>query len=156
LKWWWRYANEEDPLWKKVVQSMHKESDTIISSISRTRPSGQSIWQAIKTMVQDQQQVSKVFLHNLKLEVGNGAKVRFWEDSWTPDGPLLSLFSSLYRVSNQQFTLISNMGWFEGTIWKWTLIWKRELTLEESQQHNELLALLSLHHPLQNQADSLL
>jgi len=25
FKWWWRYANEEDPLWKRVVQSIHKE-----------------------------------------------------------------------------------------------------------------------------------
>ena len=99
FKWWWRYGNEEDPLWKKVVQSIHKKSDTIIPSLSKPRPSGQSIWQAIKNMVQEQQQVSKVFLHNLKLEVGNGAKVRFWEDTWTPNGPLMLLFSSLYSLS---------------------------------------------------------
>ena len=66
------------------------------------------------------------------------------------------LFSSLYSLSTQQNALISNKGWFEGTVWKWTLVWTRELSRDEPHQHNELLALLSHHHPLQNQTDSLL
>jgi len=107
-------------------------------------------------MVHDQQQVSKVFVQNLKFEVGNGNKIKFWEDPWIPEGTLMSLFPALYAVSQQQFTLIANMGWFEGTIWKWSLFWRKELTPEESQQHKDLLAILSTHYPLQNQIDSIL
>jgi len=88
--------------------------------------------------------------------MGDGAKTRFWEDPWTQNSSLMIQFPTLYSLSSQQNVLISNMGWFEGTIWKWTLVWAKELSQEESLQLNELLSLLSQHYPQQNQDDTLL
>lgn len=124
---------------------------------AQTKVLGQGIWQAIKGLVQEQQQQApKVFLQHLKLIVGNGAKIRFWEDHWTQNRSLMKLFPSLYRLSSQQNALIINMDWFEGTLWKWTLAWIRELSQDESQQLNELVALLCQHYLLQDQEDTVI
>ena len=45
------------------------------------------------------------------------------------------------------------MGWFEGMIWRWTLSWTRELTLEEQHQLIELQDILGQHHPIRNDRD---
>jgi len=68
----------------------------------------------------------------------------------------MKLFPNLYSLSSQEYALINNMGWFEGTLWKWTLAWIRELSQTELQQLNELTALLSQHYPRQGQEDIVL
>ena len=40
FKWWWRFINEEDMLWKKVIQSIHKEGHGLIPSSSAIRVTG--------------------------------------------------------------------------------------------------------------------
>jgi len=47
------------------------------------------------------------------------------------------------------------MGWFEGQVWRWTLSWKRELTLEEQIQLANLQG-VQQHHPLRNEIDRIL
>jgi len=103
-----------------------------------------------------QQQASKVFQQNLQLVVGDGSKVRFWEDHWTQGMALMKLFPDLYKVSSQKFATISDMGWFEGLLWKWTLAWKRGLAQSELQKLENLMTVLSQHCPQQSQEDTVL
>jgi len=78
FKWWWRFANEGDPLWKRVIKTIQNEGQALIPLCPQNRVSSQGIWQTIRSLVQEQQQqASKVFQQNLKLIVGNGSKVRF-------------------------------------------------------------------------------
>ena len=100
FKWWWRFVNEEDSLWKKVIQSIHKEDQSLIPSSSATRFSGP--WQTIKRMITGKQPMSLKFLQNLKVEVGNGERTKFWEDKWLQEGVLMNLFPNLYSISSQQ------------------------------------------------------
>jgi len=45
------------------------------------------------------------------------------------------------------------MGWFEGRVWRWTLSWSRELTMEEQQKLQQLKDELANHHPRRNEQD---
>jgi len=69
---------------------------------------------------------------------------------------LIKLFPDLYKVSSQKFAIISDMRWFEGLIWKWTLAWKRELAQSELQKLEDLKTVLSQHCPQQDQEDNVL
>ena len=154
LKWWWRYATEDAPMWKKIIRSVHNEGQALIPLCIPRKAQGQGIWNSLKRMVQDSKLTApKVYMQNLKLVVGNGNKVRFWEDPWINNRPLMQVFSDLYNVSSQKCAIIGNMGWFEGSTWIWTLAWKRELDQDELQHLDDLQAVLSQHYPKSGQED---
>ena len=69
------------------------------------------------------------------------------------DKPLQIAFQRLFSNSSQKKETISNMSWFEGLTWRWTLSWTRELTHEEQHQLIELQDILGHHHPVRNERD---
>jgi len=112
-------------------------------------------WQNIKKLLLEQQNAAQVFIHHLKLSVGNGKKIRFWKDQCVGNFTLKDKFPSLFRLSTQQSALISSMGWFEGHLWKLALAWKRELAQQEVELVEGLIDLLSAHFLLPNQEDTI-
>jgi len=151
FKWWWRYVSEENSLWRKVVQSVHNEDNTIFPSYSLSKVPGP--WQNMKKLLLEQHPAAQTFLHHISITVGKGSKISFWEDRWAGDSTLKDKFPSLYRLSTQQEALISSMGWFEGHLWKWTLAWKKALTQSEIKLVEDLKAVLATHAPLPNKED---
>ena len=131
LKWWWRYGKEDDQLWKKVIKSIYQEDNGLIPSKSGYKCPGP--WQAIKNLVKNQKPLSMEIVKHLRLKLGNGERIKFWEDPWLEEGILKDLFPQIFAVSSQQNTNIAGMGWFEGQKWTWVLAWKRELSQEELQ-----------------------
>ena len=157
LKWWWKFATAEDQMWKRVINAIHNEGQALLPLCTTRKRSGSGLWQSLKNLVQDQRvTASQVFWQNLKLMVGNGNKVRFWEDYWTQDRPLMLLFPELYELSSQRFYTINNMGWFEGDVWRWTLAWQGELTQNEIHSLDSLSEILSQNCPRQDQVDTIL
>ena len=151
FKWWWRYACEEDSLWRRVIQSVHNEDQAALPSYSASKIPGP--WQSIQGLLSEKQNISRTFLKHLNLTIENGTKTRFWEAQWLGDYSLQEKFPDLFKVSTQQTTLIATMGWFEGHMWKWALAWKRELVQVECQQAEEMVSSLEGHHPLLSQED---
>ena len=98
---------------------------------------------------------TKAFFGNLSFKLGDGSRVRFWQDAWLLSRPLKSEFSRLFRKSSQQNDFIANMGWYEGTTWRWTLAWNREFTLADQQQLLKLQDLLQHHYPSRHYTDSI-
>jgi len=60
FKWWWRFVQEDEALWKKVVKSIHKEGKGLIPSRSVSRFPGP--WQYIKKLINENQPLSLKFL----------------------------------------------------------------------------------------------
>jgi len=54
FKWWWRFANVVDPLWKRVVHSLHEKDQALIPSHLTSKISGPGTWKTVKSLVQDQ------------------------------------------------------------------------------------------------------
>jgi len=114
FKWWWRFAIEEEPLWKRVVKSIHQEGNGLIPSVSGYKCPGP--WHTIKNLINDSHPMSMKFRQHLKVKVGDGKKVKFWEDPWLHESAIKNLFPELYTISSQQNTTIARMGWFEGQV----------------------------------------
>jgi len=153
FKWWWRFASEEGALWKAVVQAVHNEKGSWIPAAKQSTIPGP--WQTLKKLLNDQGSLSLQFLQQLRVEVGNGEKTRFWEDPWMQEGLIKQVFPDLYKLSRQKQTVIARMGWFEGQEWRWVLAWKRELSHEEIQQVDALQSCLQKYKVYQNKEDRL-
>jgi len=157
VKWWWKYATTEDQMWKRVIMALHNEDQALLPLCPTKKKPESGIWQTLKQLIQDQKlKAAQAFWENINLVVGKGDRIRFWEDNWTQDKPLKHLFPALYEVSSQKFHTISNMGWFEGAIWKWTLTWQRELTQMELPLLDALSAVLLQNYPKQDEDDNIL
>jgi len=115
FKWWWRYACEEGGPWRRVVDSIHEDNVAIMPD--RSRRGLPSLWNDIRRMANVDNPVSQGFVHNAQVQLGDGERVRFWEDIWIGETALQVTFPSLYRVSSQQREMISNMGLFDGDTW---------------------------------------
>jgi len=153
FKWWWRYACEEGCLWRRIVDSIHE--DELVIMPDRNRRSLTGTWNDIRRMATLENPVTKAFFQQARVQLGDGERIKFWQDTCAGQTPLQTTFPSLYRVSAQQKELVSNMGWFEGDIWRWVLSWKRILTEEESQAEIALNNILHQHYPRRDTRDKL-
>jgi len=153
FKWWWRYACEEGTLWRRVVQSLYEEDQGIL--VGSNNPTLNGPWRAIKKLASEKLPVTKAFFIALKVQIGEDSRLLFWKDVWVKDQSLRVTFPSLFSMSSQKDETISSMGWFEGRVWRWTLSWRRELTVDAQQELVELQALLTHHHPERNGRDTM-
>ena len=145
FKWWWRYASEEGSLWRRIVDSIHEEDITVLPTKKANKITGS--WNDIKRMATNESLVSQAFFQHAKLKLGDGMRIRFWEDVWCGNITLQHAYPSLYIISSQQKEVIHNMGWFEGNVWRWVLAWKRVLNMEESREEESLHSLLQQQSP---------
>ena len=88
--------------------------------------------------------VSNEFLPRVKLKVGNGDRIRFWEDVWCGDFSFKEAFPSLYRVSTLHnaplSSFISHHRSSLGVGHSWNFHLRRDLNVREI---DELIGLLS-------------
>ena len=86
--------------------------------------------------------INSQFLQNLSVRLGDGSGMNFWDVMWISNQALKNLYPTLYRASSQKSATIANIGWFEGGVWRWTLLWERQLSTAELQHATELCNLL--------------
>ena len=74
LKWLWRYSQEPQPYWGKVIQAKYGEENKWMIKKVLT-PYGVSLWKSFRILW-------PLFKINTTIRVGNGIKTSFWEDKW--------------------------------------------------------------------------
>ena len=100
FKWWWRFSTEEGALWRKVITSIHNEDFAFMPSVALTRVPG--TWRDVRSIAREQPPIASTFLKHIKMQLGCGSKIRFWEDRWVhdiQDTTLRSRFPNLYNIS---------------------------------------------------------
>lgn len=91
----------------------------------------------------------------MKIVVGKGNTVKFWEDKWCGSISLAEQFKRLYTVSQQQHHLIVDVGCWDGERWQWELRWRRNMFLWETELVAELMGKLESYLPKADFEDSL-
>ena len=66
---------------------------------------GVSVWKSIRSGWMD-------FSKFLRFDVGDGTKVKFWEDEWCRDCALKVAYLELYGISLTKESLVSKVMWF--------------------------------------------
>nr|XP_043611511.1 uncharacterized protein LOC122583146 [Erigeron canadensis] len=106
-KWFWRYKNEPDALWRKVIDALHVSNRSWNSVPVKASLSG--VRKTIVGVV-DKFKVEERRLPNLfKGVCGNGDNIRFWLDNWISDVCLKDLFPSIFKMEkNKKYV----QGWY--------------------------------------------
>lgn len=98
-KWLWRFGVEEDSLWKRVIASKY---GVLLDGDPRLVRSLHGIcsWKDIMGLCQG-------FKKGLRMEIGNGQHMRFWEDKWCGQQPLKREFPLVFLMVAEPLALVS-------------------------------------------------
>ncbi|PWA60049.1 RNA-directed DNA polymerase, eukaryota, Reverse transcriptase zinc-binding domain protein [Artemisia annua] len=79
-KWWWRFHNEGNALWCKLILSIHGQSGD--SNTILTLKSKSGTWYHIVSIKNDLLNLGIDMSLIFKKKIGNGNHTRFWMDNW--------------------------------------------------------------------------
>nr|XP_043625514.1 uncharacterized protein LOC122596934 [Erigeron canadensis] len=105
-KWIWRYRNEDNALWKKVIDSLHGNCEGW-----RSVPVNKSLASGWKNIVQKAEKVKvagKDLIGLFKGICGKGDRIRFWIDPWVDNTCLKELFPLLFGLENDKKCLVAD------------------------------------------------
>ncbi|RVX13392.1 Transposon TX1 uncharacterized 149 kDa protein [Vitis vinifera] len=143
-KWLWRFPRERSGLWHKVIASIYGTHPNGWDANMVVRWSHRCPWKAIAQVFQE-------FSPFVRLVVGNGERIRFWEDLWWGNQTLCSQFANLYRVISVKNLTVSNVLGNSLPL-SWNFIFRRNLTDSEIDLLQRLMS--SLHSVLLSPSSS--
>jgi len=77
-------------------------------------------------------------------KVGDGSRVKLWEDVWLQSSSLKSMFPRLYSLSLDQGKTVGEVGTWEEGRWRFQPAWRRERFVWESKMEEELFSILDI------------
>ena len=134
-KWCWRFANERESLWRKVIRSKFGEDYGGWSSGDIKGGFGVGLWKDIK----------KEWTHlcqNTYLALGNGSRISFWEDAWCGEEALSLSFPNLFRLTAQKFARVADLWNWESGEGGWNPIFTRSFNDWEMEEVDRFLQIL--------------
>ena len=101
-KWFWRYLRESSALWHQVILSIYGTHSNGWDVNFLVRWSHRCPWKVIAQVFQD-------FSKYTRFVVGDGERIRFWEDLWWGDQPLGFQYPRLFSVVTDKNIPISSI-----------------------------------------------
>ncbi|KAL6346450.1 hypothetical protein AAG906_033246 [Vitis piasezkii] len=139
-----REMGERSGLWHKVIASIYGTHPNGWDANMVVRWSHRCPWKAIAQVFQE-------FSPFVRLVVGNGERIRFWEDLWWGNQTLCAQFAELYRVSSVRNLTVSNVLGNSFPL-SWNFNFRRNLTDSEIDLLQRLMS--SLHSVLLSPSSS--
>lgn len=124
-EWLWRYGEDDQALWKIVIQHKYGQ-DSQWYTKEVTSPYGVSTWRSIRSLWTR-------LAGNIKLKIGNGAKILFWKDVWAGQETLMHTFPDLFCLcNNTEVTLVESWSngrniTFRRNLNDWEIDWVAQL-----------------------------
>ena len=144
FKWWWRYLDDGDALWKKVISSNHYlNQNNLVNGAEAGTQAG--VWVQIMSVPDMSSEISEVISRGLWRRVGRGNATLFWEHKWLGDLILKDAYPRLYNISNQKNSLIMDMGFWDGHQWRWAFNWRRDFMQWEIELYNNFWERIQQH-----------
>jgi len=134
-KWLWRFAKEDDAMWKNVIKAKYAIDELGWWSKKSSNSHGVGYWNSILTSL-------KHFKSLVHFEVKNGSRVLFWHDV-CGDRPLKTLFSDLFRMARLKYVTVQEVVSWNGDISHWNLTFVRNLNDWEEDSICNLLPVLA-------------
>ncbi|WJZ85876.1 hypothetical protein VitviT2T_005388 [Vitis vinifera] len=130
-KWLWRYPREGSALWHQVILSIYGSHSNGWDANTVVRWSYRCPWKAIAQVFQEFSLITRYV-------VGNGDRIRFWEDLWREDQPLGTQYPRLFRVVvDKNISISSVLG--PSRPFLWNLNFRRNLSNSEIEDLEGLM-----------------
>ncbi|RVX18902.1 putative ribonuclease H protein [Vitis vinifera] len=134
----WRFANENESLWKQIIFSKYDLQEGVWCFKDVRDRYGVGVWKAIRKGWEK-------FRSHSRFIIGDGTRVKFWKDLWCGNQSLEEAFPILFNLS------VNKEGWV-AEAWEedegggsWGLRFNRHLN---DWEMGEVESLLSTLHPL--------
>ncbi|GKV43599.1 hypothetical protein SLEP1_g50869 [Rubroshorea leprosula] len=125
-KWWARFGDGVESLWKQVVWEKYfggkREADIIAVETVKVF----KIWSDVIKIGGMSAGLRNMVVKGFRWELGDGSRVGFWREIWVGDKLLRDLCPRLYELAIHKEGMVSEMGEWEGDRWRWNMEWKRE------------------------------
>ncbi|RVW54237.1 putative ribonuclease H protein [Vitis vinifera] len=130
-KWLWRFPRESTSLWHQVILSIYGTHSNGWDANTIVRWSHRCPWKAIAQGFQD-------FSKYTRFIVGDGERIRFWEDLWWGDQILKDQYPRLFRVvMDKNIPISSILG--SSRPFSWNFNFRRNLTDSEIEDLERLM-----------------
>ena len=146
FKWWWRYSEANNTLWKQIVQSVH-DINGVKASTETFNKVKTGTWSSMMNNDSETVRIRSIIEEGIILKVGDGSSILFWHDRWYEAGVFKILFPRLFAISLQKQALISQMGEWIGNSWAWRLQWRRELYAWEQEEVHAFQLIIEQNGP---------
>jgi len=100
-KWLWRYVHEREAWWKSVVDAKYGSTQDGWCSLDPPGSHGVGLWKNIRKGWSS-------FCNHTRLMLGNGSRIRFWDDVWCGEVPLKEAFPVLYDIARDKDALVED------------------------------------------------
>jgi hypothetical protein len=134
-KWLWRFGVEREALWRQVVMVKYGALEGGWASKMPTGTYGVGLWKFIRSGWNK-------FSRMLKYEVGDGTRIRFWDDVWCIDSPLKSAYPELYRIARAKDAFVADNFQCRGNSIHWEVTFSRLAQDWELESFSSFLELL--------------
>jgi exonuclease III len=134
-KWIWRFGNEREFLWRKVIEAKYGTVMGGWCSSPVNSPHGVSLW---KTISKDWSS----FKRFISFEVGDGSRVSFWHDVWCGDSTLKESFPTLFAIACNPTALVADILQVNNGTPHWDLTFTRYIQDWESEALMQLIEIL--------------
>ena len=91
FKWWWRFSESDNTLWKRILQSVH-EIKGVKASSETFRRVREGTWSYLLSNDSDTSRIRTIIEEGMVISVGNEKSVLFWHDRWCEAGILKRIF----------------------------------------------------------------
>ncbi|XP_039011227.1 uncharacterized protein LOC120140301 [Hibiscus syriacus] len=121
-KWVWKYANEKEAQWKKLLYCKLNVSNLSLSICNVVSPIDSWIWRGILNNYEKEDQIGECLRSNSKIQVGNDKSIEFWNNVWVNGSSLKSQFPRIFALSNNKKGKVTDFGCFENNGWWMSLM----------------------------------
>nr|GEW69298.1 RNA-directed DNA polymerase, eukaryota, reverse transcriptase zinc-binding domain protein [Tanacetum cinerariifolium] len=120
LKWRWRFLNNPNALWARLIVAIHGHNTESTSFFSHTKIKG--VWSRIVGSINRLHEKNIISLSSMKRHVNNGATTKFWHDVWAGSASFKSLFPRLFHLAVNKDCFVRD-NWING----WSFDWVRNI-----------------------------
>ncbi|GJS78995.1 hypothetical protein Tco_0728876 [Tanacetum coccineum] len=108
FKWVWRFYSQNSSLWARVMKAIHGDDGRIGKDI---KACNQSCWLNIVNEINVLKNQGINFLDFMRLKLGNGNNISFWNDNWIRGNTLKNLYPRIYALENsKQVTVCAKLA----------------------------------------------
>ena len=155
-KWFWRYADEPNALWKSIIVSKYGgDLSDLIPNIGHHRRFS-SMWKNIVKVSFSNNMFFDIFSSGVGFSIGDGSKIRFWLDAWIDGVTLKFTFSRIYALSINKGGKVREFGCWINDKWQWRILLRRRLFGWELQQWNDFSSTIKGYIVCANMKDTLI
>ena len=153
FKWWWRFSEADNSLWKRILKSVH-DIKGLKASTETFENVKEGTWAHLLRSDAETSKMRSIIEEGMIMKIGNGNSVRFWHDRWCEVGILKRAFPRLYTISLQKNLKVSQMGEWQDDVWSWHLTWRRNLLEWEREEVQRIRIIIQQIIPDRGTEDS--